>query len=167
VTERAIDARFLGGRFVLATMVILLALCAAGVVGLSRLASQDERSEISLTFSHLAEGVARLDIALNRAANVGQEADRARLRTSYLSVLYHVDELRRAEPDRVEALRDGAAAFGEFPMAPPALAPPAHRPHRRGQAAAVQSAASARSRGAGDAGSPARALEGAVRGTEP
>lgn len=123
MTERAIDARFLGGRFVLATMVILLALCAAGVVGLSRLASQDERSEIGLTFSHLAEGYARLDIALNRAVNVGQEADRARLRTSYLSVLYHVDELRRAEPDRVEALRDGAAALGEFPIAPPDLAP--------------------------------------------
>ncbi len=112
----------LAGRFVLSTAVILLSLAGAGIVGLSRLSAQEQRGEIGLTFSHLGEGIARLDIAAHRALDRGLAADRALLRRSYLAVLYHLEELRQAEPERIAA-RAALAAVGEMPMGPPDIAP--------------------------------------------
>ena len=96
--SRTIDGKLLGRRFLLVTGLIVASLVATAGIGMHKLWRQAEIAEIGLTMSHLGEGIARLTMAAHRAAETPTARNRQMLNSAFLAVLYHVDELRAADP---------------------------------------------------------------------
>jgi signal transduction histidine kinase len=88
----------LARRFWLSTGLMVATLAAAGGIGLRELALQANRGEIALAFSHLGEGMARLELSVIRAIEQGRAEDRARIRANWRDVLHHLVALEAAEP---------------------------------------------------------------------
>jgi signal transduction histidine kinase len=96
--------RFLqgGGRLArrlwLSTGLIVAALAAAGAIAWEDITRHAQRNEIALAFSHLAEGMARLELSVIHAIEQGGAEDRRRMHDNWRDVLYHLLVLERTEP---------------------------------------------------------------------
>jgi signal transduction histidine kinase/CheY-like chemotaxis protein len=115
-----------GGRlahsFWLSTGLVIVALIAGGGVALRDITLHAQRSEIALTFSHLAEGMARLELSVIHAIEEGSTEDRQRIRANWRDVLYHLLVLQETEPadsesDEARALHESAAQLAARRMA--------------------------------------------------
>ena len=95
--------RLLLRRFWLATGLV----CAIVIAGTALLTLQLDRNrarnQTGMAFAHLAESVTALQLAADRAGIFGRPADRAGLRTAWLAVAAHYDEICCAEQEAASA----------------------------------------------------------------